>query len=256
MTPSNCYDDARRAEAYAKLEFHGTYFLAYRDLPAIFATHVRGERCLDFGCGTGRSTRFLRAHGFNAIGIDIAPDMIAKARAADPNGDYRLVGEADFSAVAYEKFALVLAMFTFDNIPTMPLKVRILQGLGDVLGSDGRIVIVVSAPEIYWHEWMSFSTRDYPENRHARSGDRVRIVITDIDDKRPVEDVLWTDAAYRDTFRDAGLELLATYKPLGRDDEPYRWVNETRIAPWVVYVLCRRALSPGITAPGGPRSSS
>ena len=39
----NCYEDQKRAEAYAKLEFSGTYYLAYRDLPAIFAEHVKGK---------------------------------------------------------------------------------------------------------------------------------------------------------------------------------------------------------------------
>ena len=253
MTPSNCYDDARRAAAYAKLEFHGTYLLAYRDLPSLFERHVHGNRSLDFGCGTGRSTRFLRAHGFEAVGIDIAPDMIARARAADPAGDYRLVGEGDFTAVGAGRFALVLAMFTFDNIPSMPLKVQILRGLGELLGPDGCIVMVVSAPEIYWHEWVSFSTRDYPENVHAKSGDRVQIIITDIDDTRPVEDVLWTDASYRDTFRAAGLDLVEMHKPLGRADEPYAWVNEMRVAPWVVYVLQR---SIPVTGRESPRSSS
>jgi hypothetical protein len=29
---ANCYEDTKRAEAYAKLEFAGTYYLAYRDL--------------------------------------------------------------------------------------------------------------------------------------------------------------------------------------------------------------------------------
>jgi hypothetical protein len=27
------------------------------------------------------------------------------------------------------------------------------------------------------------------------------------------------------------LELVATYKPLAKGDEPYKWVNETSIAP-------------------------
>ncbi len=44
MAAFNCYEDARRAEAYARLEFPGTYYLAYRDLPALFAEHVRGRR--------------------------------------------------------------------------------------------------------------------------------------------------------------------------------------------------------------------
>ena len=38
-------------------------------------------------------------------------------------------------------------------------------------------------------------------------------------------------------FKRAGLELVETYKPFAKESEPYQWVNETRIAPWVIYVL-------------------
>jgi hypothetical protein len=119
----------------------------------------------------------------------------------------------------------------------MEKKVRNFRELGRLLKNEGRIVNVVSSPEIYTHEWASFSTKDFPENKHAKSGDKVRIIQTDIEDKRPVEDVVWTDEYYRETFKKARLELLETYRPLGRDSEPYKWVNETRIAPWVIYAL-------------------
>ncbi len=91
VTFTNCYADATRAEAYATLEFKNTYHLAYRDIPAILGEHVRGRKSLDFGCGTGRSTRFLRQLGFEVTGVDIAEDMIRKARELDPSGDYRLI---------------------------------------------------------------------------------------------------------------------------------------------------------------------
>ena len=55
----NSYEDKIRAEAYSKLEFHKTYYLVYRDLPNIIEEHVKGKKALDFGCGTGKSTRFL-----------------------------------------------------------------------------------------------------------------------------------------------------------------------------------------------------
>ena len=54
----NVYEDTVRAEAYSRLEFPGTYFLAYRDLPAILGCHVAGRRAVDFGCGAGRSRSF------------------------------------------------------------------------------------------------------------------------------------------------------------------------------------------------------
>ncbi len=233
----NVYQDAKRAEAYAKLEFPGTYYLAYRDLPEIIFDHVKGRKAIDFGCGTGRSTRFLQKLGFDTIGIDIAADMIKKAREKDPNGDYRLVECDSLSQLKDTDYDLVLSVFTFDNIPTMEKKVKIFREIGSLLNHGGRIVNLVSSPEIYTHEWASFSTKDFPENKHAKSGDKVKIIITDIEDKRPVEDIIWYDDAYQEVFQKAGLEVVKTYKPLANEDEPYKWVNETRIAPWVIYVI-------------------
>jgi len=237
MRPFNVYEDAKRAEAYAKLEFPGTYYLAYRDLPGIISEHVKGRKALDFGCGTGRSTRFLQKIGFDTIGVDIAADMIKKAREMDPHGDYRSIEDGDFSSFKKNAYDLVLSVFTFDNIPVMENKVKISREMGNLLKSDGRIVNLVSSPEIYTHEWSSFSAKDFPGNKQAKSGDIVKIIQTDTEDKRPVEDVICSNEDYLDIFRRAGLELVKTYRPLALENEPYRWVNETRIAPWVIYVL-------------------
>ena len=235
----NVYEDAKRAESYAKLEFPGTYHLAFRDLPAIFSRHARGRKAIDFGCGTGRSTRVLAGLGFEAVGIDISENMVKLARERDPQGDYRLVGEGGFGELGDAEFDLILSAFTFDNIPTWKQKVELFGELRRLLRGDGQIVNLVSAPEIYTHEWASFTTKDFPENRAAKSGDRVRIVMTDVPDRRPVEDVVWFDEDYRKVYSQSGLDLVETLKPLARGDEPYAWVNETKIAPWVIYVLKR-----------------
>lgn len=144
----NAYEDRRRAEAYATLEFRGTYYLAYRDLPEILAAQVKGTRAIDFGCGAGRSARFLERLGFDAVGVDISTEMIARARQLDPDGDYRLLDSRGLSAFEQLSHDLVLSYFPFDNVPRENQKV-------------------------------------------------------------------------------------------GRDQEPYEWVNETRIAPWTIYVLKR-----------------
>ena len=238
MDFSNIYEDSDRADAYSKLEFPGTYYLAYRDIPAIISRHVKGKQALDFGCGTGRSSRFLQKLGFQTIGIDISEGMIGKAREIDPEGDYRLIEEGDFSQFERGAFDLILSAFPFDNIPSMEKKVMNLRGMRDLLSSEGVLVNLVSSPEIYMHEWASFSTKDYPENRNAKSGDVVLIIQTDTVDKRPVEDILWTHESYLETYNGAQLEIVATYRPLAQDEEPYDWINETKIAPWVLYVLC------------------
>jgi hypothetical protein len=117
--------------------------------------------------------------------------------------------------------------------------VRIFSDLRDLLRPAGTIVSGVSSPDIYTHEWASFTTKNFPENAAARSGDVVRIVVTDHQDRRPVEDILWTDESYRAVYREASLEAVQVSKPLAKGDEPYSWVNETKIPPWVIYVLRR-----------------
>ena len=232
----NCYEDVSRANAYATLEFANTYYLAYRDLPAIMSEHVTGTKALDFGCGTGRSTRFLRKLGFNVTGVDISEDMLRVARTLDPSGDYRIVPGDNLTEFAPETFDMIVSLFTFDNIPSAA-KVQIFSDLRKLLRPTGTIVSVVSSPEIYTHEWASFTTKDFPENAAASSGDVVRIIVTDHQDRRPVEDILWTDESYRDVYRQASLQAIQVFKPLAKGDEPYSWVSETKIAPWVIYVL-------------------
>jgi SAM-dependent methyltransferase len=200
---------------------------------------VRGRAALDFGCGAGRSTRFLRALGFDPVGVDISEHMLELARERDPEGDYRLVPDGDLGGVAADAYDLVLSAFTFDNVPTMGKKIALLNSLKRVLKGGGCIVNLVSAPEIYLNEWASFSTKDYPQNRTARSGDKVLIVMLDVADRRPVEDILCTDHDYQEAYERAGLVPIRTYRPLAKLAEGHSWVSETTIAPWVVYVLGR-----------------
>ena len=240
MSFSNVYADSERAAAYATLEFPGTYHLAYRDLPAIIGQHVSGRSALDFGCGAGRSTRFLKKLGFESIGIDISANMIELARNADPAGRYLCVANGDFSALQSERFDLVLSAFAFDNIPGVDNRSALLRGLKGTLSETGRILLLGSTPEIYRHEWASFTTKDFPENALAPSGATVRIVMKDVADDRPVVDLVWFHEDYLNLFAGAGLELVAEYRPLGQTDEPYDWLSETVVAPWVIYVLKRK----------------
>ena len=236
----NVYENATRADAYSKLEFANTYHLAFRDLPEIFRAHAKGTAALDFGCGTGRSTRFLRMLGFQPVGVDISEEMVSRARETDPQGDYRLIPSDDMSALPAASFSLIQSAFTFDNIPGMETKVRLFRDLRDLLAPDGILVNIVSAPEIYWNEWASFSTKDYPENRNARPGDAVKIITTDFEDRSPAVDILWPHESYLETYALAGLELVEMLKPLAKGDEAYNWVSESRIAPWVIYALRSR----------------
>ena len=234
---SNIYEDKERARAYATLQFPGTYYLAFRDLPALVRHYAHGRRALDFGCGTGRSTRFLRSLGLEVIGADISQAMLDQARALDPSGKYYLVRDSVAGEFAPGSFDLILAAFTFDNIPTDDAKAGALRALSSVLAPEGSLFLVVSSAALYVNEWASFSTRDFPENRRARDHDRVHLVMLDVSDRRPVEDILCTDANYRRLFESARLGVLDVQSPLATGKETTQWVSETSTAPWMIYIL-------------------
>jgi len=237
-TFENVYEDELRARSYAGLDFPGTYYLAFRDLPQLLHRHISGNRALDFGCGAGRSTRFLRQLGYDAVGVDVSDAMLREASARDPEGRY-LVARDGLEVLGRQRFDLILCAFPFDNIPGRERRIELFRQLGERLAPNGRIVNLVSSSEIYVNEWLSFSTRDYPENRSAVSGDRVRIVMLDVPDRRPVEDVFWTDDDYLRTFRNAGLEIVDVHRPLGNESDPFAWVSEYSVSPWRIHVVGR-----------------
>jgi ubiquinone/menaquinone biosynthesis C-methylase UbiE len=231
MKFSNIYNDPRRAEAYSKLKFDKTYYLAYRDLPKLISTYTSGKNALDFGCGTGRSTRFLKTLGFKTTGVDTSEEMITIAQQLDPAGIYQQIDDGDFSNLSSRSYDLVLSAFTFDNIPTMNKKITLFEGLSMLLKENGTIINLVSSPEIYTHEWASFTTKDFPDNAEAKSGDIVRIITIDIEDKRPCYDIFWSADDYKKVYTNAGLRIINSYKPIATGHESYQGVNETKIAP-------------------------
>jgi SAM-dependent methyltransferase len=45
-------------------------------------------RALDLGCGTGTTSRYLAQHGWDTVGIDFAPNAVARARRATHGQNY------------------------------------------------------------------------------------------------------------------------------------------------------------------------
>lgn len=232
---SNAYADATRAGSYSELKFPNTYFLAYRDIPEIIGKHVKGHKALDFGCGTGRSTRYLRHLGMDAEGADISEAMLMQAKKVDIEGKYILVKDGDLSELQKGNYHLIFCSFTFDNIADQNHRINLFKQLKELLTSDGCIVFIDSTPDIYINEWASFTTKAFTENLKAKSGEKVKIVMLDVDDKRPVEDILWTHEDYKQQLSQAGLTITEYYLPLARCDK-YQWVSEKTIAPWIIYV--------------------
>ncbi len=65
-------------------------------------------KCLDLGCGTGRTTYFLKKKGLNVLGTDIVPAMIKAAKKLYPGIKFKVVNAVNLSEFKDESFDYVL----------------------------------------------------------------------------------------------------------------------------------------------------
>lgn len=83
-------------------------------------TGARPRRVLDIGCGTGSLTLLLAALGHDVAGVDLAPDMLGrareKARRADLDVDFH-AGDAENLSFADDTYDLLTARHLLWTLP-------------------------------------------------------------------------------------------------------------------------------------------
>lgn len=225
------------AENYANLGLTGTYYLPFRDLPDILKNYTaNGKRALDYGCGTGRSTRFLKTLGFDVIGADISPDMLKQAEEIDSKGCYKLI-ESGTVPFPDESFDIIFSSYVFLEVSDINEIVNILTEMKRLLKKDGHIVFVTSIVTDIKNQWLSFSY-DFAENKKDLSKcENLKLLIKD--NNIVLYDYNWIDKEYKKAINDAGLCLVETINPMGKDDDPFEWLDEKIVPYCYIYVVSK-----------------
>lgn len=83
--------------------------------PAFWA-HVRGERVLEIGCGTGRHTVKLAAQGNDVTALDLSPGMLAVARTKPGLENVRFLETDLFAFVPEKPFEVIVAALVFEHV--------------------------------------------------------------------------------------------------------------------------------------------
>jgi SAM-dependent methyltransferase len=103
--------------AWARADGHDSYWRFNRDF-FLDLMPTPPMRVLDLGCGEGRLCRDLKALGYEVVGVDSSPTLVAAAHAADPSLE---VHEADAASLPFDdaSFDLVVAFMSLQDIDDM-----------------------------------------------------------------------------------------------------------------------------------------
>ncbi|MGD0665779.1 MAG: class I SAM-dependent methyltransferase [Rhabdochlamydiaceae bacterium] len=226
-------DTLQNAQKYVNSGFENTYYLGYREIPLFLEKYSIGKRAVDYGCGTGRSTRFLKANGYEVIGVDISKKMLIQAKKLDNTSHYLQIDSARIP-VFDGTCDLVFSCFVMLTVPSKEKMLAIFNEVYRSLREGGLFIIVTASEELYSHDWLSYKT-DYKQNKNLKSGSIAKIKLRDLG----IEFInyFWTDKNYTDLFKTSNFRLIEKHFPLGKLSENNKWISETKYAPYVIYVL-------------------
>ncbi|HEY8439399.1 MAG TPA: class I SAM-dependent methyltransferase [Candidatus Limnocylindrales bacterium] len=133
--------EARNWIAWARKPGHDSYWRFHRD--AFLESLPEPPRgVLDGGCGEGRLPRDLQARGYDVVGLDGSPTLIAAASEADPSGTY-VLGDLAALPFADASFELVTAFMSLQDVDDPDAALREIQR---VLVPGGRIRSAIVHP--------------------------------------------------------------------------------------------------------------
>ena len=114
-----------------------------RDVFARLIARVPGpaeeERALDIGCGAGRWTRSLAAHGYAAVGLDLQERIIAANRERFPEIEWLAMPLQDLPVE--RSFALVTSIGVLQAIPYAE-QGEVIRRLGTLTAPGGHAIIL------------------------------------------------------------------------------------------------------------------
>jgi ubiquinone/menaquinone biosynthesis C-methylase UbiE len=239
------YEDySKLARLYAQNQATGTDYLAFRDIPALVSIYLpKGIKLfvLEFGCGAGLSTRFIKKvlpDNSNVIGVDISSEMLHEAMLADPLGTYLKMGQTiPFSNSVFD---FVYCNFVLFELPSRDEIVRVFTEIARTMKKDSYLIATTGTPEMYnrRNRWTTLDA-NFPENDHLQSGDLAKVRVILPEGMITFNDYYWTEKDYRECFAAAGFSLISVNYPLGSENDllDWKWKDEIRVAPYVIFVL-------------------
>lgn len=250
------------AETHNQLGLNSTLYLAYRDIPTLLHNHlfekVKSEkiRVLDFGCGAGLSTELITTiindagYQTEIYGIDISEENIKFARQRLDNATFLKITPGE-SLKQLGEFDLIICNFVLVENQQDKMN-AILEDIQSLLSETGIAIITNCSSKAYKtsNKWYTFNNQfaeNYPSQLNEQQlkfkedqAIKVQVFASHGSDiSFTFYDFFHSGAVYRNAYQAAGLELIETHKPIGKESDGIAWEAEKESSPYKIHVLSK-----------------
>lgn len=224
------------AELYDSFGIEGTTYQIGYDAVAELLGDIRGKTLLDFGCGTGRSAKFLKELGAQHVyAVDHDQNMIDQALSQGPDNVTFLRID---SAIPLPDASVdgAVSMNVFIEIRTLDTMARACAEIARTLRAGAAFVLESSSPMAFGHTFRSFG---YPQAGPLQSGDRTPCIVTAPGGRFVIEDTYWTEDDYVNAIEQAGLAVTTIDYPRPRN--PAAWSTDEAFIPPCIVIEAKKA---------------
>lgn len=240
MTTYLSQEDKSQIEAvfYIKTHESSHRYLAYRDIPSLLEKYSCSGKALDYGSGTGYSSKFLQDMNFDVVGVDVSLEMLLQSRICYPNIPFSQV-KNQVVPFNTSEFDFIFSSFVLFEIGTNLDIISYLKEANRLLKNDGLFLAITGSQNLHCpsRKWLNFNS-NFEQNNHLTSGSLAKLYLYDANIE--FTDYYWTEQDYRKFFIAAEFELLEVYYPLGLSDEPYSWKDEILYSPFTILVAKKK----------------
>ena len=248
------------AESHAKFGLNSTLYLAYRDVGDLLQKHLFDRnpkstyKIFDHGCGAGLSTsiyaQIIREYGYDVeiFGADISEENLCLARTKVPEGTFLKI-ESGQSFDVFDKFDLVICNFVLVEHPCDEMA-DIIKQLQSLIDSNGVLITTNTTRQAYrnsnkWYtldnDFKENTPQEFRDEKHRLKDDQS--VSLAVKDPRNGEqlfrffDFFHSGKAYKSAYAAAGLQLMQTHRPIGKETDGLSWRSENEFSPYKIHVL-------------------
>lgn len=206
--------DATTFDGYAAL-YEEIFTWPYRselEIPMLktLLGDVSGKAVLDFGCGPGTFTRWLKRLGARqVVGYDISEGMLSYARNREEIEQAGLIYTSDISRYE-QQFDIVLAVYVMPYAPDRLTLTHMVRDMADVLKPGGRLITLPLNPAFHPDPdyYRPYGIRLLGQQERLDDGSTVTLHLCHPPYDIQIEACYWTRLTLEDTLRAEGIGAI------------------------------------------------